>query len=533
MESKVRASYQARGAVNVLLLGASLLSCESADKGPEGASGDASDSGTVAESGDPGDPGDPGDSADAEDPHDTDSGTPAGASWEEVRSIIEAHCSRCHSAHRLSTYRRLETQDEVLALRTSILEKIEPGPPNGQRMPLASNHTDASGCTPSHPQINEKRLTDSEKSTLIAFLERTDHLDDADTYPPLSAPDVPALADAVAYTSTQFDVLNDGPLDRSEEESDEYMPEYSYDEREYDQMEDDWFCIRFNPERAEASHLTGVQVLTESGQIYLNSQLFIDTTGASEAAQAAAEEKGTDWYRCDSGLGFADAIPLWRTVPGGDAVELPDATGLRFAPGWTFVLRADFHTHFDFAEFRRLEQDGVIDEDLGTIIWHNRATLRARWAAPDDVTRELGRVNVGPSTEAERDAFAVVPGESTLTYTARPPIDPDTEYAVFSAEVGMGKLGHVASLVDSTRSNCIANNSDFSPKWIEQAIYAEDDAPNLDATSVLELTCAYRNPSEDSVTWDGEGEATVWGRKERCSAEVYYYPVRYRAAGAG
>ena len=158
--------------------------------------------------------------------------------------------------------------------------------------------------------------------------------------------------------------------------------------------------------------------------------------------------------------------------------------------------------------------------------WFNRATLRARWAAPEDVSRELDWVVLGPASAAERDAFAVPPGESTATYAGGLPTGVgDSRYAVFSAEVGMGKLGHVANLVETTGSTCIASNADPSPKWIEQAIYAEDDAPILDASSALELECRYRNGGEDSVLWGAEGEATVWGRKERCSAVVFYYPL--------
>ena len=47
------------------------------------------------------------------------------------------------------------------------------------------------------------------------------------------------------------------------------MEEYGYDERDFDQMEDDWFCIQFDPGRTDVSHLTGLQLLTESGQIFL------------------------------------------------------------------------------------------------------------------------------------------------------------------------------------------------------------------------------------------------------------------------
>ena len=87
----------------------------------------------------------------------------------------------------------------------------------------------------------------------------------------------------------------------------------------------------------------------------------------------------------------------------------------------------------------------------------------------------------------------------------------------------MGYNGYQASLRETTTSSCIANNSDFSPKWIEQAVYAEGAAPALDASSVLELECKYRNTGDEAVDWGPEGEATVWGRKERCSAVVFYY----------
>ena len=198
----------------------------------------------------------------------------------------------------------------MTALRASILDKISDDPPRGLRMPLASNHTAAGeSCTPEHVQINDKRLTDDEKAALTAFLQRTDLQDYEDTTPRLSAPVVPELADAVAYTSTQFEVLNDGFLEHPDGGDDGYMEEYGYDERDYDQMEDDWFCIRFDPARTEPGYLTGAQVETDSGQIYLNAQLVIDTSGGSAAAWAAAEERGEDWYRCDAGLGFSGRRP--------------------------------------------------------------------------------------------------------------------------------------------------------------------------------------------------------------------------------
>ena len=323
----------------------------------------------------------------------------------------------------------------------------------------------------------------------------------------------------MTYTSSEFDVLNDGFITAPGGNPDGYMEEHDYDQREYDQMEDDWFCIEFDPKRTEASFLTGIQVLTESGQIFLNSQLVVDTTVGSAAAKAAADEKGADWYRCDPGLGFSDAIPLWRTVPGGGAIELPDNTGFRMEPDWKFVLRVDFHTHFDAEEFERLNQNGVIDRDAGTMTWHNQASLLATWADAADISRELNWMTVSPSTPQERSNFAVPPGESTLTYTA--PVTASATQTLFSAEVSMGKNGHVASLRSS--DSCIANNSDFNPKWIEHALYAEADAPQVEPNDVLTLDCNYNNEGNQPVAWGAESEATVWGRKERCQAVVFHY----------
>lgn len=443
------------------------------------------------------------------------------AAWQAVRPIIEAKCARCHTADRLSTYRRLETHVDVTGLRGSILDKTSPDPPRGLRMPVASNHVGAEGCVPEHPAVNDKRLTEGELALLVDFLERTDHWNYLDTLPPITAPEVPKLSGAVEYVSSQFDVVNDGFITPPSGVPPEYMHEYGYDERDLDQMEDDWFCIEFDPMRTEPGYLTGVQVETEIGQIFLNAQLVIDTTGGSAAAKAAADEKGPDWYRCDAGLGFADALPLWRTVPGGGAVELPADTGLRFEPGWRFILRADFHTHFDGGEFERLDQKGVIDKEAGTMTWFNSATLRARWAEPAAISRELRWMRIEPSTQADKQAFVVKPGPSTLSYSASPPAG--GSYLVFSAEVEMGKNGYRASLMDTSTSTCVANNSDFDPKWIEQTLYAEGDAPVLTPASVLALECAYRNTGDEGVGWGPEGEATVWGRKERCSALVFFY----------
>jgi hypothetical protein len=70
---------------------------------------------------------------------------------------------------------------------------------------------------------------------------------------------------------------------------------------------------------------------------------------------------------------------------------------------------------------------------------------------------------------------------------------------------------------------CVANNSDFSPEWIEQNIYGEQDAPQLDGDSVLELSCSYRNGDLYGILWGDESQATQWGGKERRNAGVLYY----------
>lgn len=440
------------------------------------------------------------------------------ATWEDVRPILAERCARCHSANRLSTYRRLETHQEVTELRTNILDKLRVEPPRGLRMPVASNHVDPDGCTPDHPQLNDMRLTDAELDMLTEFLERTDHSDYVDTTAPIEPPVVPVLADSIEYVSSQYDVLNDGFVTPPDGASDDFMHEHGYDERDYDQMEDDWFCIRFDPNRTDPGFITGVQVGTQNGQIFLNSQLLIDTNDGFAAAQLAAEERGSDWYRCDDGIGFNEAIPLWRTPPGGGPTELPESTGLRFEPGWTFVMRVDFHTHFDAEEFNRLDQNGVIDRDAGTMTWFDQASLRASWA--DSVQRELQWLSVGPSTPQQRQAFEVPRGESVRTYTATLPEDGD--YAVFSTEVSMGKHGRTATLVDTTSGACVANNSDFSPKWIGHATYGEADAPSLTGNSELELTCSYRN-ADEAVGWGAESQAAVWGHRERCSGVLFYY----------
>lgn len=451
------------------------------------------------------------------------------AAWDGVRDIITQKCARCHTKDRLCTYRRLVTHAEVTALRTSILEKIQTGVTRGLQMPVASNHPGVSGgCTPAHEQINDKTLTAAELAELTDFLIRdAEHQGYADTNPSIVAPAAERLADSIEYTSSTFDVVNDGFITDSDSHSDEdeYMDEKSYDERDYDQMEDDWFCIEFDPERTDLGYVTGVQVLTGIGQIFLNAQLVIDTTDASEVARAAADEHGSDWYRCDGGLGFEDAIPLWRTVPGGEAIELPDQTGLRFEPGWKFILRVDFHTHYDSDEFNDLEQNGVIDYDAGTMTWHNQLALLVRWAEPADISRELNWLAVGPQTNTEKDDFLVVRGESSLTYTASIPPEENGEgqYSVFSAELAMGKYGHTVSLSESNTTTCIGSNADFAPKWIEHAMYAEEDAPQLDNDSVLSLQCVYRNNGDKDVVWASESEATVWGKKEMCQAVVFYY----------
>ena len=157
--------------------------------------------------------------------------------------------------------------------------------------------------------------------------------------------------------------------------------------------------------------------------------------------------------------------------------------------------------------------------------WYNQLSLLVRWADSEDISKDLKWLAVGPQTEEERNDFLVVRGESTLNYVASLPSEENGvgQYSVFSAEVAMGKNGETVSLSESNSTTCIANNSDFSPKWIEQAIYAEEDAPQLDSDSVLSLQCLYRNNGDEDVVLGTESEATVWGLKEMCQAIVFYY----------
>ena len=326
------------------------------------------------------------------------------------------------------------------------------------------------------------------------------------------------MPDAETQTSTEYWVLNDGFITPPDGASDEYMEEYGYDERDYDQMEDDFRCIQFDPRRAEPSFLTGIQVATESGQIFLNSQLVIDTTGGSDRRQGRSRPTSGSrlvWLRRRPGLSPTPSpcgapCTRWR----GRRASRRDV-GLRFEPGWTFVLRVDFHTHYDLEEFQRLEQNGVIDRDAGTMTWFDRATLRAQWAAPAEVDTDLRWMTVGPATPGERDTFSVPPGPSSQDYAARAP---DGDHTVFSAEIMMGKWGRAGTL--RTAESCVANNSDFATKFVEHATYGAEDAPAL---GDLSLRCMWENRGDETVGWGPESEATVWGKKERCEALVFFY----------
>jgi hypothetical protein len=212
---------------------------------------------------------------------------------------------------------------------------------------------------------------------------------------------------------------------------------------------------------------------------------FIDTTGASDALDAADPAPG---YSCFGDPGFPlslDASTLGGWAPGYRAVAFPEQIGLGLPADSRIVLQVHYHVHGGHAHPDRTE--------LGVYF------ARVR---PQQRLRILPLIN---------DTFEIPAGDPHHRVTAT------FNNALFSARLWaiaphmhlLGRSMKVEAFDITGNSTCLINIDDWDFNW--QALYRYEQPVPIPAFSTVVLTAYYDNSSANPRNPNNPPKPVRWG----------------------
>jgi Copper type II ascorbate-dependent monooxygenase, C-terminal domain len=235
-----------------------------------------------------------------------------------------------------------------------------------------------------------------------------------------------------------------------------------------------------------------VEVLPGVGKMVHHVLLFVDTTSASEALDAADPGPG---YSCFGGPGFTLQNALGGWVPGSVPSRLPEGIGLLLPKASRVVMQVHYSA-----------LSGVTAPDVTSVALHY-ATRPIR-----QQLRILPLIN---------QSFVIPAGAKDHVVTASVPIVPIPVH-VLSIAPHMHLLGrsmHVSTTLPGGSQKCLVDVPDWSFHWQRQYSFREPLA--LPAGSRLDLTAHYDNSEENPQNVSHPPREVRWGENttdEMCIA---------------
>lgn len=216
--------------------------------------------------------------------------------YQDVAPILYTNCVGCHQEGGIGPF-ELDTPDAAVSTASviaySVSERLMPPWPPGEL---------------SKPMLHERKLSDAEIDTLVAWSEAGAPLGDPDNPGPLAEPEV----------------VDIGTVDMTFDIGVDYVPDVSLD--------DDYRCFLVDLDVAQAQAVTGFRVLPGNAKTVhhvIASSFSGDSRAALEALDAETPDRAG--WPCFSGLVDSDVDArqtgsLGSWVPGVSAVEYPNGT---------------------------------------------------------------------------------------------------------------------------------------------------------------------------------------------------------------
>ncbi|MFO7563356.1 MAG: hypothetical protein R6X02_11995 [Enhygromyxa sp.] len=443
-----------------------------------------------------GDPGD-GDSGDGDsgdgDPGDGDSGDGDGdphagpTYWKDVKAVLDSACVSCHvdggiGPFALATWEQVEAFAPILAPAIADLS-MPPWPPNAE-------------C---NSYEEDRSLSEAERELLLEWI--------AIGYPEGDSADAPAEPEPPAPFVADFTVSLPEP----------YTPSKTPDDYRC-------FVIPWPEELSEPVYVTGQMAYPDQQQIVHHVVTFVADPGAADFfIELDANDPGPG-YECFGGPGALDWSARWLGdwVPGIDAWQAPEGTGIEIKPGSVLIVQAHYNT---------LASPGVADqtslgfqitdsvERPGTFI----PIMNYQWlTGADPMTIPAGESEVHHSVTIPREHPLFDVTLATIGATSSVEVD------VWRAFLHMHLLGTHARLsmthADDEQS-CLLQIDDWDFNW--QGDYMLTQPVGFGPGDAMQLDCWYDNSEANQPIIDGEPKTPTpvgWGEgtlDEMCLGIVY------------
>lgn len=381
--------------------------------------------------------------------------------YADVAPIVSENCSGCHqnggAAFDLTDPARATGMASAMASAVSA----------GIMPPWGAVETD--DCTPLRPWKGDRRLSDEEIATIVAWAEADAPLGDAAT-----AADAPVAPPE----NLEGDVL-ELPFESN------YLTRGGADEL---------VCLALDPQNTEDLWVDGVQVVPSNLSISHHTLVMLDTESASDALV-----NSDGWYDCSgsTGLGNAELLATW--VPGMGPTYAPEGTGIRIPAGAKLVLQMHYHP------------SGAVGEE-------DRPTLRLR-QLPSPAAKGLHStlignyitaaqgLQAGPNDRAgaEFRIPANVAGHTEEMWTTFSDPIPEIPIPMVGAHmhlVGTGMsvwLERATPSGDEPSTECLLPASRYDYDWQQLYRYEGDlsDMPTLSSGDTLVIRCTYDNTMDN------------------------------------
>lgn len=411
--------------------------------------------------------------------------------YQDVKPIVDAHCTKCHTADGLGPF-ALTTYEEVVQVAPLVANAV-----TTRTMPPFA------AAPAVRPLAHDTSLSDEQIATIDDWV-------DADT--PKGDPSSPG--DPIEITLPALE-----KVDLTLGMPDDYTPT---DE----DGTDVYRCFVLDWPEADPTFITGFQMRPGNLAIDHHAVAYLVDPELTDVVDAADGADGQPGYDCFGGPTPPDAgdlparfVAAW--TPGSGALEFAEGSGMRIAPGSKLVLQM----HYSLIEADVGESDSTeldfrlaeeVDEFGGNMPW-----LDVAWLSGEGMQIPAGEAGVVHEFTADPTTFALL-GQFV------PGLDPSEGIWIHSALPHLHKLGQQFTIeVDradgSTEQLLHIDQWDFD--W--QRFYTFEEPVKVEPGDRLRIRCEWDN-TQDAQPLIGGRRATpsdrAWGEgtlDEMCVAAMY------------
>ena len=386
----------------------------------------------------------------------------AAPTWhQDVAPIAAQNCATCHNPTGIAGFLDLGDYDEAAAYAASIQQKVE-----ALEMPpfLAA---DTPECPNEWGFLHDRRLSDSDRNTLSAWVEAGTPEGDPHTAAALIAPDVQHL--------TRVD--------------DTLAPDAGFTTQPSSVLTDEFQCLIFDPKLTETRWVEAFEVRPDNIKVMHHAVINVATRDEAAALDAAdGTVDGT--YPCFGGAEVSGVF-MGGWVPGSGPTTYPTGSGLALSPDQVMVSQMHYH-NISTAEYDATTLDiqwALTEPDVAIymeLIGNASTEAEGLLPGPNDAAGTEFRIPAGVAghTETSRHDLGIPEGQSYSPFIVAPHMH----------LIGVSLRAWIEH-ADGSLGPCLVHVPAWDFDWQLFYFYdAEiDNAPVVQSGDSLVIECTYDN----------------------------------------